>query len=210
MDGVPYPQPLTAHEPQYVPWGVLLVRPIGLSPRPVAPRAADQRSRAYPTLLRELRWGRYGHPGGPQTLGQRLLWAPFIPPPPPPRPLCWPLPPPLSTLGFPPVPRPFLFSQAPAVPCSPPAFSLLPSPRRHFACQFLGRARAACRIVYSDLVGYQTSDIRLLWTITPKPPPPPHPNTLSNPPPPCVPPQYQTCPIVTTPLRCRIGLWSRP
>ena len=36
---------------------------------------------------------------------------------------------------------------------------------------------------YSDLVGYQTSDIRLLWTITPNPPPP-HPNTLSNPPPP--------------------------
>ena len=26
------------------------------------------------------------------------------------------------------------------------------------------------RIVYSDLVGYQTSDIRLLWTITPPPP----------------------------------------
>ena len=36
--------------------------------------------------------------------------------------------------------------------------------------------------VYSDLVGYQTSDIRLLWTITPTPPP--HPNTLSTPPPP--------------------------
>ena len=42
------------------------------------------------------------------------------------------------------------------------------------------------RIVYSDLVGCQTSDIRLLWTITPNPPPPPppHPNTLSTPPPP--------------------------
>ena len=73
--------------------------------------------------------------------------------------------------------------------------------------------------MYSDLVGYQTSDIRLLWTITPNPPPP-HPNTLSHPPPPpCqtsppppppCPPQYQTCPIVTTPLRCRSGLWSRP
>ena len=36
--------------------------------------------------------------------------------------------------------------------------------------------------MYSDLVGYQTSDIRLLWTITPNPPP--HPNTLSTPPPP--------------------------
>ena len=71
------------------------------------------------------------------------------------------------------------------------------------------------RIVYSDLVGYQTSDIRLLWTITPNPPPPPqHPFYPPPPPrvrlpPPC-PPQYQTCPIVTTPLRCRSGLWSRP
>ena len=67
MDGVPYPQPLAGPEPQYVPWGVLLVRPIGHPPRPVPPRAADQRSRAYPTLLRVLRWGRYGHRGGPQT-----------------------------------------------------------------------------------------------------------------------------------------------
>ena len=67
MDGVPYPQPLAGPEPQYVPWGVLLVRPIGHPPRPVPPRAADQRSRAYPTLLRVLRWGRYCHRGGPQT-----------------------------------------------------------------------------------------------------------------------------------------------
>ena len=67
MDGVPYPQPLAGPEPQYVPWGVLLVRPIGHPPRPVPPRAADQRSRAYPTLLRVLRWGRYGHRGEPQT-----------------------------------------------------------------------------------------------------------------------------------------------
>ena len=67
MDGVPYPQPLAGPVPQYVPWGVLLVRPIGHPPRPVPPRAADQRSRAYPTLLRVLRWGRYGHRGGPQT-----------------------------------------------------------------------------------------------------------------------------------------------
>ena len=36
-------------------------------PRPVPPRAADQRSRAYPTLLRVLRWGRYGHRGGPRN-----------------------------------------------------------------------------------------------------------------------------------------------
>ena len=67
MDGVPYPQPLAGPEPQYVPWGVLLVRPIGHPPRPVPPRAADQQSRAYPTLLRVLRWGRYGHRGGGQT-----------------------------------------------------------------------------------------------------------------------------------------------
>ena len=32
MDGVPYPQPLAGPEPQYVPWGVLLVRPISTPP----------------------------------------------------------------------------------------------------------------------------------------------------------------------------------
>ena len=68
MDGVPYPQPLAWPEPQYVPWGVLLVRPIGHPPRPVPPRAADQRSRAYPTLLRVLRWGQYGHREAPEPL----------------------------------------------------------------------------------------------------------------------------------------------
>ena len=67
MDDVPYPQPLAGPEPQYVPCGVLLVKPIGHPPRPVPPRAADQRSRAYPTLLRPLRWGRYGHRGGGKT-----------------------------------------------------------------------------------------------------------------------------------------------
>ena len=67
MDGVPYPQPLAGPEPQYVPWEVFLVRPIGHPPRPVPPRAADQRSRAYPTLLRVLSWSRYVHLGGPQT-----------------------------------------------------------------------------------------------------------------------------------------------
>ena len=36
MDGVPYLQPLAGPEPQYVPWGVLLVRPIGHPPRPGA------------------------------------------------------------------------------------------------------------------------------------------------------------------------------
>ena len=64
MDDVPYLQPLPGPEPQYVLWGVLLVRPIGQPPRPAPPRAADQRSRAYPTLLCVLRWGRYGHRGG--------------------------------------------------------------------------------------------------------------------------------------------------
>ena len=51
------------------------------------------------------------------------------------------------------------------------------------------------RIVYSDLVGYQTSDIRLLWTITPPPPtptpfltPPPPVSDFAPPPPPCPPP----------------------
>ena len=37
--------------------------------------------------------------------------------------------------------------------------------------------------VYSDLVGYQTSHIRLLWTITPNPPPP-TPTPFLPPPPP--------------------------
>ena len=64
MDGVPYPQPLAGPEPQYVPCRVLLVRPIGHPPRRVPPRAADQRSRTYRTLLRVLGWGRYGHRGG--------------------------------------------------------------------------------------------------------------------------------------------------
>ena len=44
---------------------------------------ADQRSRAYPTLLRVLRWGRYGHRGGPRCWVPRLRlpWALFVPPP---------------------------------------------------------------------------------------------------------------------------------
>ena len=86
MDGVPYLQPLAGPEPQYVPWGVLLVRPIGHPPRPVPPRAVDQRSRAYPTLLHVLRWGRYGHRGGPKHLrlgpSPAFPVGPFRPPPP--------------------------------------------------------------------------------------------------------------------------------
>ena len=46
---------------------MLLVRPIRHPPRTVPPRAADQRSQAYPTLLRVLRCGRYGQRGGPKT-----------------------------------------------------------------------------------------------------------------------------------------------
>ena len=68
MDSVPYPQPLAGPEPQYVPWGVLLVTPIGQPPRPVPPRAADQRSRAYFILLCVLRWGPYITGVGPKPL----------------------------------------------------------------------------------------------------------------------------------------------
>ena len=105
MDGVPFPQPLSGHEPQYVPWGVLLVRPIGHPPRPVPPWAASQRSQAYPTLLRMLRWGRYGHYGGhltpkagsPATVPHGFL----CPPPPPPPTLSASVPPPLAALLLP-------------------------------------------------------------------------------------------------------------
>ena len=52
---------------------------------------------------------------------------------------------------------------------------------------------------YSNQMGYQTSDFRLLWTITPNPPPqhpfyPPPPPCQTSTPPPCL-PQYQTCPL---------------
>ena len=57
--------------------------------------------------------------------------------------------------------------------------------------------------MYSDLVGYQTSDIRLLWTITPNPPPPtptpfltpPPPRVRLRPPPPRVPPNIRLVPL---------------
>ena len=49
--------------------------------------------------------------------------------------------------------------------------------------------------VYSDLVGYQTSEIRLLWTITPNSPPPPQHPFYPPPPvrlrPPRVPPNIR-------------------
>ena len=45
-----------------------MVRPIRHPPRRVPPRAADQRSPAYPTLLRVLRCDRYGHRGGAKPL----------------------------------------------------------------------------------------------------------------------------------------------
>ena len=59
--------PLAGPEPQYVTWGVLLIRPMGHPPSLVPPRAADQRSLAHPTLLRVLRSCRYGQGRGPQT-----------------------------------------------------------------------------------------------------------------------------------------------
>ena len=57
--------------------------------------------------------------------------------------------------------------------------------------------------VYSDLVGYQTSDITLLWTITPNPPPSTPTPFLTPPPPPCqtsppplrVPPNIRLVPL---------------
>ena len=42
---------------------------------------------------------------------------------------------------------------------------------------------------YSNPIGYQTSDFRLLWTITPNPQPPKPPMIGLCPPP----PKYQTC-----------------
>ena len=57
MDGVPYPQPLTGHEPQYVSWGVRRVRPIGHPPGPVPPWAAGLQSQVYPALLHTVTGG---------------------------------------------------------------------------------------------------------------------------------------------------------
>ena len=79
MDVVPYPQPLTGHESQYVAWGVLRVRPMGHPSRPVPPWAAGQRSQAYPTLLHALRWGRNGHRGGGGGLTSEAGSPPIVP-----------------------------------------------------------------------------------------------------------------------------------
>ena len=83
--------------------------------------------------------------GGARLLGLGPLPAsplsPFHPGAPPSAVLAFA--PPLSTLGLSRFPHLFLFSQAPAVLCLPPAFSLCPSPLWHFACQFLGRAQVA-------------------------------------------------------------------
>ena len=104
---------------------MLLVRPIGHPPRLVPPRAAGQRSRAYPTLLRALRWGRYGHRGGGgQTPGVGSLASVsfgLLSPRPPPVRCVGPRPPAFHS-GVSPFPRSFLLSQVPAVPCLPPAF----------------------------------------------------------------------------------------
>ena len=115
---------------KYMPWEVLLVRPIGHPPRPVPPRAASQRSEAYPTSLRVLRWRRYGHQGGPRTPGVRSLasvpFRLFSPRPPPSAVLA--LAPQLFTLGFPPSRAPFYsprFLPCPACPLlSFPALAL--------------------------------------------------------------------------------------
>ena len=50
---------------------------------------------------------------------------------------------------------------------------------------------------YSNQMGYQTSDFRLLWTITPNPPPPPTPTPFLPPPPPC---QTSPPPPVSPPI----------
>ena len=87
------------------------------------------------------------------------------------------------------------------------------SGRRYMRCSYQGRTLRTMRPCprfpngwrrsygYSNQMGYQTSDFRLLWTITPNPPPtptpflPPPPPCQTSPPPPPHVPQYQTCPL---------------
>ena len=180
MDGVPYPQPLIGHQPQHVLWGVLLVNPIAHPPRPVPPRAGDQRSRAYPTLLRVLRWGRCGHRGGgggANSRGRvprlRLLWATFAPSPPPPLrrlPSLRPLP--LCTPG----------SRHPAsarVPlCAWPTPLLLPVPPLSQAhCMTVSGPGygwgCACACDRHDMQGAQQQACPQAWSLPPCSPPRP-------------------------------------
>ena len=59
------------------------------------------------------------------------------------------------------------------------------TPRSEVGEVFLPGPGVERNFVYSNQMGYQTSNLRLLWTIVPPPTPlHPHPNTLSNPPPP--------------------------
>ena len=119
MDGVPYPQPLTGHEPQYVPWEVLLVRPIGHPPQ------AGATSGRWPTvpgvthLTACAQVGPIQTPGGGQTPEVGYLTSVFcglLSPRPPPRSLrCWSLPPSFLPQGCPPFPRPLPCFLAPAV-----------------------------------------------------------------------------------------------
>ena len=133
MDGVPYPQPLTGHEPQYVPWGVLLVRPIGHPPR------AGATSGRWPTvpgvthLIARAQMGPIRTPGGPpnprgRVPHQRYSRALVIPAPPPLVPASQ-----LSSPGASPCPAPLAVPpgsrhvpSAPAVcPCSGVLVSLV-------------------------------------------------------------------------------------
>ena len=73
MDGVPYPQPLTGHEPRYVPWGAPRVKPLGQPPGLVPPWVVVLRSQLYPALLLPLKQGRYTVTmGGPLTARVRF------------------------------------------------------------------------------------------------------------------------------------------
>ena len=129
MDGVPDPQPLTRHEPHYMPWGVLRVGPMGHPPDLVLPWAAALRSQAYPALWLPLWRGRYGHWGVRLTSLLRLcagvpLW-----------PVCS-----LRLWRLPMPPNPSPASRGGGVPIVPPCFrpSLV-------VCCFLGARGGASR-----------------------------------------------------------------
>ena len=99
--------------------------------------------------------------------------------------------------------RPRAYDRTPRTLSSAIKYGIQGPGREHRGGMAAPLKRRPTSYVYSDLVGYQTSDIRLLWTITPNPPTP-HPNTLSNPPPPlcqtfppppCPPPNIRLVPL---------------
>ena len=93
-----------------------------------------------------------------------------MPPPPPNRPS---LNPPLQS---PPPPPPFLsvyFFSVSFCPCLPGPLGLDNLPPTSPPCSMT--AGTPNSYGYSNQMGYQISDFRLLWTITPNPPPPPPP-----------------------------------